>query len=119
MIGIVIVTHGHLADEFIAALEHVTGAQTHIASVCIQPDDNMDDMRAVISEKTSQVDTGAGVVIMTDMFGGTPSNLSLSVTQDKNIEVLAGINLPALVKLATIRHNMDLVGAVNCARDAG
>ena len=119
MIGIVIVTHGHLANEFIAALEHVTGKQTQISAVCIAPDDDMDSMRNLIAENVSLVDDGSGVVIMTDMFGGTPSNLSISVTKDRNIEVLAGINLPALIKLATIRRNNDLLTSVTMARDAG
>jgi len=103
MIGIVIVTHGHLANEFISALEHVTGKQQQIAAVCIEPDDDMDSMRDIIAENVSLVDDGEGVVIMTDTFGGTPSNLYISVTKNRNIEVLAGINLPALIKLATIR----------------
>ena len=119
MIGIVIVTHGHLADEFISALEHVTGKQKNIMSVCIAPDDDMDMMRQNIDEKIKSVETGYGVVVMTDMFGGTPSNLSISVTQNRNIEVLAGINLPALIKLATIRCDTPLNQAVEIARDAG
>lgn len=120
MIGIVIVTHAGLAQEFIAALEHVMGKkQQNIMPVCIAPDADMGDMLNVITQNVAQVDMGQGVVILTDMFGGTPSNLAISLTENKNIEVLAGINLPALIKLVSIRHNTPLTQAVSIARDAG
>src|SRR5690554_2057698 len=119
MIGLVLVTHGRLAEEFQSALEHVVGPQTGVASVSIGPDDDMKDRRNDIIAAVETVDTGAGVVILTDMFGGTPSNLAISVMQDRNIEVLAGLNLPMLVKLARIRGEMEMREAVRYAAEAG
>src|SRR5271157_2487007 len=103
MIGIVLVTHGRLAVEFLAALEHVVGAQDQIEAISIGPDDDVDQRRRDIIEAVKHVDSGDGVAILTDMFGGTPSNLSISVMSQPSVEVLAGINLPMLVKLAKVR----------------
>ena len=119
MIGVVLVTHGRLAAEFAAALEHVVGAQTQIAAVCIGPDDNMEQRRQDILQSIAEVDSGEGVVLLTDMFGGTPSNLAISVMDRAKIEVIAGVNLPMLIKLATMRESADLDHAVVEARDAG
>lgn len=119
MIGLVLVTHGRLAEEFQSALEHVVGPQTGVASVSIGPDDDMEGRRNDIIAAVETVDTGAGVVILTDMFGGTPSNLAISVMQDRNIEVLAGLNLPMLVKLARIRSDFEMREAVRMAAEAG
>lgn len=119
MIGIVLVTHGRLAVEFRAALEHVVGPQTHIEAVMIDPDDDVERRRHDIIEAVAHVDTGNGVVILTDMFGGTPSNLSISVMNKPHVEVLAGINLPMLVKLAKIRNECPLSEAVAQAQEAG
>jgi PTS system mannose-specific IIA component len=119
MIGMVIVTHGRLAAEFIAALEHVVGPQTHIAAVCIGPEDDMEQRRADILDSVRTVDTGEGVVLLTDMFGGTPSNLAISVMDRAKIEVIAGINLPMLIKLASLRQNEKLDRAVLGAQEAG
>ena len=119
MIGIVLVTHGRLAVEFRAALEHVVGAQQQIESVTIGPDDDVERRRHDIIEAVRQVDTGDGVVILTDMFGGTPSNLSISVMNQPRVEVLAGINLPMLVKLAKVRAEAPLADAVAQAQEAG
>ena len=119
MIGMVLVTHGRLAAEFVAALEHVVGAQTQIAAVCIGPDDDMEQRRQDILRSIADVDSGDGAVLLTDMFGGTPSNLAISVMSRPKVEVLAGINLPMLVKLAKVRDEWPLAEAVAAAQDAG
>ena len=104
MIGMVLVTHGSLAKEFRAALEHVVGPQTQIETISIGPDDDMDQRRRDILAAIRGVDKGAGVVVLTDMFGGTPSNLAISAMEGAKIDVIAGINLPMLIKLASIRE---------------
>jgi PTS system mannose-specific IIA component len=119
MIGLVLVTHGRLAAEFRAALEHVVGPQPQIATVAIAPDDDIESRRQEIIEAVKKVDGGDGVVILTDMFGGTPSNLAISVMNAPNVEVVAGINLPMLVKLASVRNERSLAEAVACAQEAG
>ena len=119
MIGMVLVTHGRLAIEFIAALEHVVGPQQRVAAVCIGPEDDMEARRRDILESIKKVDEGDGVVLLTDMFGGTPSNLAISVLDRANVEVIAGINLPMLIKLASLRSNAKLPAAVAAAQDAG
>jgi PTS system mannose-specific IIA component len=119
MIGMVLVTHGRLAIEFRAAMEHVVGPQQQVETVTIGPDDDMDQRRREIVEAVSTVDTGDGVVILTDMFGGTPSNLAISVMNCGKTEVVAGINLPMLIKLASVRGECDLDRAVVQAQDAG
>jgi PTS system mannose-specific IIA component len=119
MIGLVIVTHGGLAGEFRAALEHVVGPQTQMEAVSIGPDDDMELRRNEILAAIRRVDSGSGVVVLTDMFGGTPSNLAISVMDEAKVEVIAGVNLPMLVKLTSIRSEGDLVKAVDLAKDAG
>ncbi len=119
MIGIVIVTHGRLAEEFRSAMEHVVGRQPQLTSVCIGPDDAMEQRRKEILAAARSVDTGRGVVLLTDMFGGTPSNLAISILDEGNFEVIAGINLPMLVQLARVRSEMNLEDAVLCAKEAG
>lgn len=119
MIGIVIVTHGRLAEEFRAALEHVVGPQQQLATVCIGPEDCGATYRQVILNAINGVESGAGTVVLTDMFGGTPSNLAISVMEDRRIEVVAGVNLPMLIKLATVRADMALGQAVDIAKEAG
>ncbi|SCA58229.1 Phosphotransferase system, mannose/fructose-specific component IIA [Candidatus Terasakiella magnetica] len=119
MIGMVLVTHGRLADELIAALEHVVGPQENVSSVCIGPDDDMEQRRADILEQVSNCDTGQGVILLTDMFGGTPSNLAISTMDKANVEVIAGVNLPMLVKLASVRKNEDLAETAGQGQDAG
>ena len=119
MIGIVLVAHGHLAPEFLAALEHVVGPQKQIASISIGPEDDMERRRLDILEAVKRADSGEGVVLLTDMFGGTPSNLAISVMNGSNVEVLAGVNLPMLIKLATVREGHSLEEAVLQAQDAG
>jgi len=119
MIGMVLVTHGRLAEEFRAALEHVVGPQEQCTTVCIGPDDDMEVRRSDIIDAVGEVDSGAGVVILTDMFGGTPSNLAISVMEGRDIEVIAGVNLPMLVKLARVRVEMDMRDSVREAQDAG
>lgn len=118
MIGMVLVTHGALADEFRAALEHVVGSQENMASICIGADDNMEKRRQDIVDAIGTVDNGAGVVLLTDMFGGTPSNLAISLLEKNRVEVIAGINLPMLIKLASIRESMALAEAVLEAKQA-
>ena len=119
MIGLVLVTHGRLADELINALEHVVGSQKNIASVCIGPDDDMERRRSDMLKSVEKVNDGAGVVVLTDMFGGTPSNLAISIMDKVPIEVIAGVNLPMLVKLASIRKTLNLGEAVARAQEAG
>lgn len=119
MIGMVIVTHGRLAAEFRAAMEHVVGVQTQVATVMIGPEDDMDMRRTEIVDAVRDVDSGQGVVVLTDMFGGTPSNLAISVMGAGRTEVVAGINLPMLIKLASVRDDCDLENAVVQAQDAG
>lgn len=119
MIGIVIVTHGRLAEEFRAALEHVVGRQEQLATVSIGPEDPGDACRQHILEKIRSVDSGEGAVVLTDMFGGTPSNLAISVMEESQIEVIAGVNLPMLIKLASARSELGLPESVNAAKEAG
>jgi len=119
MIGMVLVTHGRLAIELIAALEHVVGPQQNIAAVCICPDDDMEKRRAEILQRAGEVDDGAGTVVLTDMFGGTPSNLAISIMDKANVEIIAGVNLPMLIKLASVRGEEDLITSVTSAQDAG
>ena len=118
MIGMVLVTHGGLADEFRSALEHVVGAQENLATICIGPDDDMEKRREDIVDAIVNVDTGDGVALLTDMFGGTPSNLAISLLEKAKVEVVAGINLPMLIKLTSIRNSAALNEAVLEARDA-
>lgn len=118
MIGLVLVTHGSLADEFRAAVEHVVGTQEQIATICIGPDDDMEKRRQDIVDAIGAVDSGKGVVLLTDMFGGTPSNLAISLLEKDRIEVIAGINLPMLIKFASIRDTMALPEAVLEAKEA-
>ncbi len=119
MIGLVLVTHGRLADEFKAALEHVVGPQKQIEAITIGAEDDADLCRGDIIEAVSRVDSGNGVAILTDMFGGTPSNLAISCMSRPKVEVLAGINLPMLVKLAKVRSTQNLGECVDCAQAAG
>src|SRR5258707_4907444 len=119
MIGVVLVTHGRLAAEFVAALEHVVGAQTQIAAICIGPDDDMEERRQDILRSIAAVDTGDGTILLTDMFGGTPSNLAISVMDRARIEVIAGVNLPMLIKLASLRQADSAQRTVLGAQEAG
>ena len=119
MIGLVLVTHGRLADEFKAALEHVMGPQKQIESITIGAEDDADLCRSDIIEAVKRVDSGDGVAILTDMFGGTPSNLAISVMDKVKGEVIAGVNLPMLIKLASCRVSQKLADAVVKAQDAG
>lgn len=119
MIGIVIVTHGALAVEFRAALEHVVGTQAQLETISIGPDDDMEARRADIIGAVRRTDTGQGVVVLTDMFGGTPSNLAISCMDEVPVEVIAGVNLPMLIKLASVRPDATLAEAVERAQEAG
>jgi len=119
MIGMVLVTHGNLAQEFISALEHVVGPQRRVKAVCIGPDDDMERRREDILRAVAAVDEGDGVVLLTDMFGGTPSNLAISIMDNAKVEVIAGVNLPMLIKLASVRQNETLRHAVAAAQEAG
>lgn len=119
MIGLVLVTHGRLAVEFRAALEHVVGPQTQIETVSIGPEDDVECRRHDIIQAVKNVDDGSGVILLTDMFGGTPSNLAISVMDAGKVEVIAGANLPMLIKLASVRGDRQLADAVVEARDAG
>jgi PTS system mannose-specific IIA component len=119
MIGLVLVTHGRLAVEFRAALEHVVGAQTQIETVSIGPEDDVERRRQDILDAVAQVDDGSGVILLTDMFGGTPSNLAISVMEADRVEVIAGVNLPMLIKLARVRSERPLADAVTAAQEAG
>ena len=119
MIGLVLVTHGHLAEEFRSALEHVVGPQEQIETICIGPDDDMEQRRQDIINAVEAVNNEKGVVLLTDMFGGTPSNLAISVMDTERVEVLAGVNLPMLIKLASVRSDRSITEAVHEACEAG
>lgn len=119
MIGLLLVTHGNLALEFQSALEHVVGPQDYLETICIGPDDDMEARRNDILQAVRRADSGAGVIVLTDMFGGTPSNLAISIMENAEVEVLAGVNLPMLVKLASIRTDMAIPDAVAHASEAG
>ena len=119
MIGLILVTHGRLADQFVEAMEHVVGPQGSVATVCIGPNDDMEQRRTDIAQSIEAVDTGGGVIILTDLFGGTPSNLAISLLEAGRVEVIAGINLPMLIRLAGARKEMDVTDAVQAAQDAG
>ena len=119
MIGLILVTHGRLGHEFLQALEHVVGPQMQIQAISIGPEDVLDDRRGEIKEAVARVDSGQGVIVLTDMFGGTPSNLALSVMQEGRIEVVAGVNLPLLIKLSSLRKESRLQDAIEKARDSG
>jgi PTS system mannose-specific IIA component len=119
MIGMVLVTHGRLATEFRAALEHVVGPQKQLETVTIMPEDDMEQRRKDIIAAIQAVESGSGVILLTDMFGGTPSNLAISVMEGSRVDVVAGINLPMLIKLASVRDQSTLEQAVVQAQDAG
>jgi PTS system mannose-specific IIA component len=119
MIGLVLVTHGRLATEFVAAMEHIVGPQAQLETVCIGPDDDMEARRADIEAAVGRVDVGKGVILLTDMFGGTPSNLAISLMGSGQVEVIAGINLPMLIRLASVRKTMNVANAVEAAATAG
>lgn len=119
MIGLVLVTHGRLAEEFISATEHVVGPQAAIKAICIGPEDDMEKRRQDILSAVQEVDHGKGAIILTDMFGGTPSNLAISIMEKARVEVIAGINLPMLIKLTSVRGKVSLSEAVSAAQEAG
>jgi PTS system mannose-specific IIA component len=119
MIGLVLVTHGRLAAEFVTAMEHVVGPQQDIEAICIGPDDDMESRRADIATAVAAVDSGNGVILLTDLFGGTPSNLAISLMEPGRVEVIAGINLPMLIRLEGARKMMKVKAAVAAAREAG
>ena len=119
MIGLVIVTHGRLAQEFVYAMEHVVGPQASVEAICIGPEDDMERRRHDILSACGRVETGSGVILLTDMFGGTPSNLAISVMEQTRAEVIAGLNLPMLIKLASVRTRCSLEDAVAAAQEAG
>ncbi len=119
MIGLVLVTHGRLADEFVTAMVHVVGPQERVAAIAIGPDDDMESRRLDIATAIGEVDTGRGVIVLTDLFGGTPSNLAISLMERGRVEVIAGMNLPMLIRLGSARKSMKVVEAVAAAREAG
>jgi PTS system mannose-specific IIA component len=119
MIGLVLVTHGALANALRDAMEHVVGKQKNLATVCIESDAEFDSQRAEIASRMAEVDSGDGVILLTDMFGGTPSNLAMSLSNQPGVEIIGGVNLPMLIKLAKIRGSQALADAVQCAETAG
>ncbi|MAU95576.1 MULTISPECIES: PTS sugar transporter subunit IIA [Aurantimonadaceae] len=119
MIGLVLVTHGRLADEFLNAVEHVVGPQDAFETISIGPEDDMEQRRIDIVEAVARADRGSGVIILTDMFGGTPSNLAISVMEGSRVDVLAGVNLPMLIKLASVREEKPMAEALLAAQEAG
>ncbi len=119
LIGLVIVTHGRLAEEFVAAMEHVVGPQRNVRAICIGPEDDMERRRAEIVAASRAVDEGDGALLLTDMFGGTPSNLAISVMGETHAEVIAGLNLPMLIRLASVRGREPLDACVAAAQEAG
>ena len=118
-IGVVLVTHGNLATELVKVMEHVVGPQTQLTTITIGPDDDMEKRREDILSSVQLVDQGLGVIILTDMFGGTPSNLAISIMEQANIDIIAGVNLPMLIKLASVRSTETISDAVTQAREAG
>ncbi|WP_379547689.1 PTS sugar transporter subunit IIA [Qipengyuania sp. DSG2-2] len=119
MIGLILVTHGQLAETFVNAMEHVVGPQDAIQTVCIGPDDDVEQRRQDIADGIAAVDNGKGVIVLTDLFGGTPSNLAISLLQAGKVEVIAGINLPMLIRLAGARGSLSVEEAVVAAQEAG
>ncbi len=119
MIGVVLVTHGNLATELVKVMEHVVGPQDQLATITIDPDDDMEKRREDILNSVQFVDKGLGVIILTDMFGGTPSNLAISIMEQAKIDIIAGVNLPMLIKLASVRSTETISDAVAQAREAG
>ena len=119
MIGMILVTHGNLAEEFVNAMQHVVGRQDAVATVCIGPNDDMERRRDEIAARIREVNSGEGAIILTDLFGGTPSNLAISLMKAGEVEVIAGINLPMLIRLAKARGCMNVHDAAVAARDAG
>lgn len=119
MIGLVIVTHGRLAEEFLSVMVHIVGPQQQVAAVCMPPDANLEEKRQEILRKVKEADSGKGVIILTDMFGGTPSNLAIAATSEGRVEALAGVNLPMLIKLASSRQTGTLAQVAESAQEAG
>jgi mannose PTS system EIIA component len=119
MIGLVLVTHGRLAEEFVTAMVHVVGPQERVATISIGPEDDMEERRTDIANAIAEVDAGRGVIVLTDLFGGTPSNLAISLMERGRVEVIAGMNLPMLIRLGSARKAMKVVDAVAAAREAG
>jgi len=119
MIGLVLVTHGRLAAEFITAMEHVVGPQERVEAICIGPEDDMESRRNDIAEAIARADVGTGVIVLTDLFGGTPSNLAISLMRSDGVEVIAGVNLPMLIRLEGARKAMSVKAAAAAAREAG
>lgn len=119
MIGLILVTHGRLAEEFVHAMEHVVGPQRDVVAVCIGPNDDMEQRRAEIATAITEVDSGSGAIVLTDLFGGTPSNLAISLLERDRVEVIAGINLPMLIRLAGARKSLSMREAITAGRDAG
>jgi len=119
MIGLVLVTHGRLAEEFIDATQHVVGPQENMRGISMGPEDDSEQRRQDIMDAVAEVDNGSGVIVLTDMFGGTPSNLAISIMDKAHVEVIAGVNLPMLIKLASVRNTESLEQAVVSAQEAG
>ena len=119
MIGVVLVTHGNLATELVKVMEHVVGPQDQLTTITIDPDDDMEKRREDILNSVQFVDKGLGVIILTDMYGGTPSNLAISIMEQAKIDIIAGVNLPMLIKLASVRSTETISDAVAQAREAG
>ena len=119
MIGLILVTHGHLAEQFVEAMEHVVGPQDAVETICIGPDDDVEQRRQEIADAIGRVDTGSGAIVLTDLFGGTPSNLAISLLDTGRVEVIAGINLPMLIRLAGARKSMTVKEACVAAQEAG
>ena len=119
IIGVVLVTHGNLATELVKVMEHVVGPQDQLTTITIDPDDDMEKRREDILNSVQFVDKGLGVIILTDMFGGTPSNLAISIMEQAKIDIIAGVNLPMLIKLASVRSTETISDAVAQAREAG
>lgn len=119
MIGLILVSHGRLAEEMKSVMEHIVGPQEGVETVGIYSNDDMEQRRAEIQEKIEKTNTGAGVIVLTDMFGGTPSNLAISMMNNDQVEVIAGMNLPMLIKLAQVRASQPLKEATLSAQEAG
>ncbi len=119
MIGVVLVSHANIAKEMLNVIEHIVGPQDKILAISIFPNDDMKKKRTEIVESVKKVESGKGVIVLTDMFGGTPSNLAISVMEDEKIEVVAGVNLPMLIKMMSVRDKKSIKELIKISQESG
>ena len=119
MIGVVIVSHSNISKEFLIALEHIVGKQENIVAISILPEDDVESKRQEIIKAVKKVNKDKGVIILTDMFGGTPSNLAISVMEEEKVEVVAGVNLPMLIKISSLRNECEIKELIKVSQESG